>query len=127
VFALQVVQGRPRTAYTYNDLIYVPRNPRTDVRLAGYGLGEPELLIRPVTGYLNAMTYNIKGFDENAIPRGMLHISGDYDANDLVAFKRHWNAMVKGINNAWTLPLMVSKDQDSKASFERFGVEFNEM
>ena len=127
VFALQVVQGRTRTAYTYNDLIYVPRNPRTDVRLAGYGLGEPELLIRTVTGYLNAMTYNIKGFDENAIPRGMLHISGDYDANDLVAFKRHWNAMVKGINNAWTLPLMVSKDQESKASFERFGVEFNEM
>jgi hypothetical protein len=127
VFALQVVQGRTRTAYTYNDLIYVPRNPRTDVRLAGYGLGEPELLIRTVTGYLNAMTYNIKGFDENAIPRGMLHISGDYDANDLVAFKRHWNAMVKGINNAWSLPLMVSKDQESKASFERFGVEFNEM
>jgi hypothetical protein len=127
VFALQVGQGRTRTAYTYNDLIYVPRNPRTDVRLAGYGLGEPELLIRTVTGYLNAMTYNIKGFDENAIPRGMLHISGDYDANDLVAFKRHWNAMVKGINNAWTLPLMVSKDQESKASFERFGVEFNEM
>ena len=127
VFALQVVQGRTRTAYTYNDLIYVPRNPRTDVRLAGYGLGEPELLIRTVTGYLNAMTYNIKGFDENAIPRGMLHISGDYDANDLVAFKRQWNAMVTGINNAWTLPLMVSKDQESKASFEKFGVEFSEM
>jgi len=127
IFALQVVQGLVRTAYSYEDLIYVPRNPRTDVRLAGYGLGETELLIRVVTGFLNAMTYNIKGFDDNAIPKGMLHLSGDYDTNDLTAFKRYWNAMVKGINNAWTVPVMVSKDQESKASFERFGIEFNEM
>jgi len=49
IFALQVVQGLVRTAYSYDDLIYVPRNPRTDVRLAGYGLGETELLVRVVT------------------------------------------------------------------------------
>ncbi len=127
IFALQVVQGMVRTAYSYNDLIYVPRNPRTDVRLAGYGLSETELLIRVVTGFLNAMTYNIKGFDDNAIPKGMLHLSGDYDSRDLSAFKRYWNAMVKGINNAWTVPVMVSKDQESKASFEKFGIEFDEM
>lgn len=127
VFALQVVQGRIRTAYTYNDLIYVPRNPRTDVGLAGYGQSEVELMIRVVTGFLNAMTYNIKGFDENAIPKGMLHLSGDYDVNDLAAFKRYWNAMVKGVNNQWSLPVMISKDQESKASFEKFGVDFDEM
>lgn len=127
IFALQVVQGRIRTAYTYDDLIYEPRNPRTDVRLAGYGLSEAELLVRVVTGFLNAMTYNIRGFDENAIPRGLLHLSGNYEANDLVAFRRYWNAMVKGINNAWTLPVMVSKDQESRAAFEKFDVEFNEM
>ena len=88
LFAVQVVQGTVRTAYTYDDLIYTPRNPRTDVRLAGYGLSETELLIRVVTGFLNAMTHNIKGFDDNAIPKGMLHLSGDYDAQDMAAFKR---------------------------------------
>jgi len=35
--------------------------------------------------------------------------------------------MVKGINNAWSLPVMISKDQESKVSFEKFGIEFNEM
>lgn len=127
IFALQVVQGRIASAYTYDDLIYEVRNPRTDVRLAGYGLGETELLVRVVTGFLNAMSYNIAGFDQNAIPKGLLHLSGDYSEADLVAFKRYWNAMVKGVNNAWALPVMVSKDQESKAAFERFGVEFNEM
>lgn len=127
VFAVQVLQSRIVTAYTHDDLIYEPRNPRTDVRLAGYGLGETELLIRVVTGFLNAFSHNIKGFDENSIPRGVLHLSGDYDDGDIAAFKRYWNGMVRGVNNAWSLPLLFSKDQESKASFENFGVEFNEM
>lgn len=127
VFAVQVVAGTIRTAYTFQDLIYEPRNPRADVRACGYGLSETELLIRVVTGFLNAMTYNIKGFDSNSIPKGMLHLTGNYSKSDLNAFKRYWNSMVKGINNAWTLPVMVSKDSESKASFENFGVEYNEM
>ena len=51
VFALQVVQGNIRAAYTYDDLIYVPRNPRTDVMVGGYGMSETELLIQTVTGF----------------------------------------------------------------------------
>lgn len=127
IFALQVVQGRVRSVYTYDDLIYVPRNPRTDVLVGGYGLGETELLIRVVTGFLNAFTYNTKYFDSNAIPKGLLHLSGNYAESDVNAFKRYWNAMVKGINNAWTLPVMVSKDQESRAGFENFGVDVSEM
>lgn len=127
VFALQVVQGNIRAAYTYDDLIYVPRNPRTDVLVGGYGFSETELLIQTVTGFLNAMSYNLKYFDSNNIPKGMLHLSGDYSTEDLSAFKRYWNAMVKGINNAWTLPVMVSKNQESKAAFEKFGVDVDDV
>jgi hypothetical protein len=85
------------------------------------------MLIRVVTGFLNAMTYNSQGFDNNSIPKGLLHMSGDYSQEDLTAFRRYWNATVKGVNNAWALPVMISKDQESKASFETFGAEFNEM
>lgn len=127
IFALQVVDGNIRAAYTYDDLIYVPRNPRTDVLVGGYGLAEPELLVRAVTGFLNAFTYNTSYFDKNSIPKGMLHLSGNYDENDMASFRRYWNAMVRGINNAWSLPVMISKDQESKASFENFGVEVNEI
>lgn len=127
LFAVQVLQGRIVTAYSHDDLIYEARNPRTDVRLAGYGMAETELLVRVVTGFLNALTYNIKGFDENSIPRGLLHLSGNYGTDDISAFKRYWNSSVRGINNAWSMPVLVSKDQESKASFENFGIEFNEM
>ncbi len=127
IFALQVVQGQIRAAYTYDDLIYVPRNPRTDVIAGGYGLAETELLIRVVTGFLNAFTYNTKYFDSNAIPKGVLNLYGNYSDEDINSFKRYWNGMVKGINNAWTLPVMVSKDAESAAKFENFGVEANEI
>ncbi|HGX3708872.1 TPA: phage portal protein [Escherichia coli] len=127
IFALQVVQGNLRTAYTFNDLIYVPRNPRTDVLQGGYGMSETELLVSTVTGFLNAMSYNQKYFDSNAIPKGLLHLAGDYSQDDLSSFKRYWNSMVRGINNAWTLPVMVSKNGESKATFENFGVDVNEI
>jgi hypothetical protein len=127
VFALQVVAGRIRSCYTYEDLIYVPRNPRTDVLVGGYGLGETELLIRVVTGFLNAFSYNTKYFDSNAIPKGMLHMTGNYSEQDISAFKRYWNSMVKGVSNAWSLPVMISKDQESKAAFEKFGADSEEM
>jgi hypothetical protein len=127
IFALQVIQGRIRSVYTHDDLIYRPRNPRTDVLSAGYGLSETELLIRVVTGFLNAFSYNTKYFDSNAIPKGILHLSGNYTEEDIQGFKRYWNAMVKGVSNWWTLPVLVSKDQESKASFENLGAEVNEM
>lgn len=125
--ALQVVQGQMRSAYTFDDLIYVPRNPRSDVLIGGYGMSETELLIKVVTNLLNAMTYNSKYFDSNSIPKGLLHLSGGYDEKDLAAFKRMWQGMVKGISNSWAMPVMVSKDQESKASFEKFGVDVDEM
>lgn len=127
IFALQVVDGNIRAAYTHDDLIYVPRNPRTDVLVGGYGLSEVELLVRVVTGFLNAFTYNTSYFDKNAIPKGLLHLTGDYSTEDMGAFRRYWNAMVRGINNAWTLPVLVSKNQESKAAFENFGVDVNEI
>lgn len=127
IFALQVVDGNIRAAYTYDDLIYVPRNPRTDVMVGGYGLSETELLVRVVTGYLNAFTYNTSYFDKNSIPKGLLHLTGNYDQHDIANLRRYWNAMVRGINNAWALPVLVSKDQESKAAFEKFGIEQNEI
>lgn len=127
IYAVQLVNGAVRTLYTYEDLIYEPRNPRSDIMAAGYGLAETELLIKVVTGYLNAMTHNTKYFDSNAIPRGLLHLSGNYTQADLDSFKRMWNAMVKGVNNTWALPVMVSKDQESQASFEKFNVDVDEM
>lgn len=127
VFAVQVIQGQIRTAYNYDQLVYEVRNPRTDVTACGYGYSETEMLIKVVTYLLNTMTYNGAFFDKNSIPRGILQVYGNYDQSDLAAFKRYWNSMVRGINNAHNLPVLVSKDQESGASFTEVGGQMNEM
>ena len=127
IFALQVVDGQVRTAYTYDDLIYEPRNPRTDVLYGGYGMSETELLIKTVTGFLNAFTYNTKYFDSNAIPKGVLQVVGEYTQPDIEAFKRYWQAAVRGVNNAWAMPMLFSKDAMAKTTFEKFGGDVDEM
>jgi len=127
LFAVQVVNGLVRTAYGYDDLIYEARNPRSDVSAIGYGLPETELLVRVVTSFLNAMTLNSNVFDKNSIPKGILHLSGNYSQEDLSAFKRYWQGMVKGLDSHLTVPVLVSKDQESRAAFEKFGIDFNEM
>lgn len=126
-FALQVIQGRVCTPYTRDDLIYEPRNPRSDVILAGYGLSEVELLVKIVTGFLNALSLNIRGFSDNAVPRGVMHLTGNYSQDDLVAFRRYWNSMVKGVNSTWSVPVLVSRDQESKAEFQKLDGQFDEM
>ena len=127
IFAVQVLEGQMRTTYTHDELIYEVRNPRTNVDVVGYGYAETELLVRTVTGFLNAMTYNIKGFDSNSIPKGILSLIGDYGTEDLAAFKRMWNATMRGVENRWSMPVMTAKDPASKATFQPIDVEFNEM
>lgn len=124
---VQIVNGVPARGFTADDMIYAVQNPRTDIRHYGYGYPPPEMIVRIVTGYLNALTYNLRGFDSNSIPKGLLTIFGNFDQTQLTFFKQQWNAMVRGVNNAWALPVLVSEGQEAKAQFEKFGVEFNEM
>jgi hypothetical protein len=126
-FAVQVVQGNVRTAYSHYDLVYEVRNPRSDVLACGYGYSETEMLIRIVTYLVNTLTFNGEFFNKNAIPRGILQLAGNYDNNDLAAFKRIWLAQVRGIQNAHNLPLLVAKEPEAKAEFTEIGGQLNEM
>lgn len=127
LFACQVVNGQIRAAYGYDDLILVPRNPRSDVLVGGYGMSELELLVKIVTGFLNALQVNLDGFNKNSIPRGFMTLIGNYGEQDLAAFKRFWNAQVRGVNNHWNVPVMVAKDGESKAEFHEIGGQFDEV
>lgn len=92
MIAIQFVAGIPRTTYTHHDQIYTCMNPRSDLRVGGYGYAPPEMIVKIVTGWLNAMTYNLSGLDKNAIPKGLLTVVGSYDQRQANEFKRAWNS-----------------------------------
>ena len=127
IFALQVVSGTIRTAYTREDLVLKARNPSSSIYRAGYGQSEVDLMIQVVTGILNTMDHNIAGFNRNEIPQGVLHISGNFDQSDADSFRAYWRNLLLGANQRWKMPILFSKDQESKASFEKFGVDQSEM
>lgn len=124
---VQVVNDKVVTVYTDFDLIYEPRNPRTNINVNGYGMSELELLIKVVIGFMNAMTNNISGFDRNALPPGFMTVIGEYDAREKEAFRRYWNSMVTGVANRYRLPLLFSSTPEAKAEFTPINKDFNEM
>jgi len=127
IIAVQIVDGMPVTKYNADEMAYLTMNPRSDVSFGGYGYAPPEMVVKVVTGYLNALTYNLRGFDANAIPKGLLTIFGSFDQNQLNGFRQQWNAMVRGVNNAWSLPVMVSDSKESSATYTKFDNEFTDM
>ena len=131
IVALQVVSGTVRTAYSNFDIIVECRNPRSDITVGGYGMSETELLIKVTTGLLNVLNLNSDYFNKNSIPPGVLHLHGSFDNGDLLAFRRYWRAMVTGGGgpgaSRFNMPVLVSQDQESKASFEKFGVDVDDM
>lgn len=127
IFACQVVNGTIRAAYGYDDLILVPRNPSSSILTAGYGTSELEYLIKIVTGFLNALEINLSGMSKNSIPRGFMTLVGKYSATDLAAFKRYWTSTVRGVNNRFNMPVMVSEDMESKAEFVEIGNQVDEV
>ena len=125
--AVQVIDEQPEVVYGYRDLLYPVRNPRSDLHVGGYGYAEPEMVVRALTHYLNAVTYNAAGLDRNAIPRGLLTLFGDYQQRNLDNFTRQMKAMVQGAANRWTVPILASKSEKAGAIWTPIDQNFQEM
>ncbi|RTI05551.1 hypothetical protein CSW26_09295 [Thermus scotoductus] len=127
VKAVESQDGRVVHWFRRDQLLYRVRNPRPDVWGQGYGIAEPELMIRVITGFLNVMTFNLKSYEENHIPKGFLTLFGDFREEDIEEFKAEWAAYVAGVSNAWRLPVLISRDREAGAQFTPTGVNPSEM
>lgn len=59
---VQIVNGQIENVYTYDELAFGVRNPRTDIYIQGYGFGEMEQLITILTSLLYSEEYNRRFF-----------------------------------------------------------------
>lgn len=107
---VQVVDGQIETVFTFDELAFGVRNPRSDIYIQGYGYGEIEQLISIITAHLNAEEYNRRFFMQGSAPKGILNIKGDAMTPDqLEGFKRMWRANAYGVENAWKTPILQSE------------------
>ncbi len=127
IIAVQIYEDQVVTYYEPSELIYPIRNPRTDILASRYGYAETEQFVRIVTGFLNALNYNMAGFDRNNIPRGFLTMFGNFDQNQLNDFKRRWTSLLNGASRRWAFPVMASREKDAGATWTPIDVNFDEM
>lgn len=107
---VQVVDGTIINEYTRDELMFRVANPRTNIKVQGYGFSELEMLINTITSHLWAEEWNRKVFSQGSTIKGLLNIKGNINAQHLEAFKRQWITQVSGVTNAWKTPVVNSDD-----------------
>lgn len=91
--------------FSARDLCFGVRNPRSDIRVNGYGFSEIEMLISVITASLWAYEYNKKFFSQGTAAKGILNFKGSVPDSKIDGFRRQWQMMLSGVNNAWRTPM----------------------
>lgn len=126
-YVVQEVNPGGIVEFTHEQATVFQRNPQTDLEWCGYGLSELESSIETISNFLQAIAYTREGIDNNAIPRGLLVLSGSYDQTQAQAFQAAWQAKIRGASNSFGLPMLFSRGQTAAAQFVQTGQPFSEM
>lgn len=96
--------------FAAHEMCFGVRNPRSDIRVNGYGLSELELLINVVTALLWGFEYNKNFFKNGMAARGLINFKGSVPDKKIDGFRRQWQMMISGVSNAHKTP-MVNVDE----------------
>jgi hypothetical protein len=96
--------------FAAHEMCFGVRNPRTGIRLNGYGFSEIEMLLNVVTALLWAFEYNKRFFSQGSVTKGILNFKGSIPDSKMDGFRRHWYQMISGVANAWRTPVVNSDE-----------------
>lgn len=107
---VQIYDGMIIAEFTQEEFCFGVRNPRTDIRLQGYGVSELEMMIPTITSLLYAWTFNQKFFSHGVAAKGILNFKGVVPETQLQNFRKQWYSQVSSVENAWRTPITNSED-----------------
>jgi len=107
---VQIYDGQVVAEFNQNELCFGVRNPRSDIRIFGYGVSELEMLIPTVTSLLWGFEYNQRFFSQGSSPKGIINFKGTIPEKQLQQFRRHWYQMCSGVENSWRTPITTGED-----------------
>lgn len=127
VYAYQSLSGLPDASFNHDELAIFSRNTTPDINRRGYGRSELEASVETMTLFLQALEYTREGIDNNAVPRGILTVFGQFDRRQEEAFKTSWAAKMRGVKNRFGLPVLFSRNGQASAQFTSTNSDFSEM
>ena len=89
----QVLKGYPAVDYTTRDLIYRPRNVRTN---RAYGYGPVEQIMMTVNIALRRQLFTLQYFTEGNVPEALIGVPDTWSPDQIVAFQAQWDAYQEG-------------------------------
>jgi hypothetical protein len=111
---VQVINGKPRQAFTPEELIVHTLYPSTDIELRGYPVTPLETVIDGVATHMNITQHNKLYFQSGRAARGMVVIkSTDIDQGMVAQIRQHFNASINNVSNAWRVPVFGIDPEDS--------------
>lgn len=94
-------------SYFYKpELCFGVRNVNTDINRSGYGCSELEDMVIEIESFLNAISYNKNYFKNGSLPKSIIKLGGNISQARIDEFQLYWDALVKGVNNAWRTPIL---------------------
>jgi len=107
---VQIYDGMIINEYTQNEMCFGIRNPRSDIRLQGYGVSELEMLITTITNLLYSWQWNQNIFTQGSAAKGVLNFKGTIPEKQLQAFRKQWYTQIASVQNAWKTPITNAED-----------------
>ena len=107
---VQVYEDSVIAEFGPDDLAWSVMNPRSDLRVNGFGFSPIEQLIRMITSWLYGFEYNTKFFSQGSAIKGVINVKGAIPDRQLRAFRRMWYSMVTGVQNSWKTPILNAED-----------------
>ena len=114
---VQRVNDKVVTDFTYDEMAWGVRRPRTTLWVNGYGYPELEELMRVITDLANAQTYNSVNFTNGVHTSTILALKSNMTAQTFRSFKRQVMAMMSGVANARRTPI-VQLDPERKEEIQ---------
>lgn len=107
---VQVYENTVISEFSTDELAFCVKNPRSDLRVNGFGFSPIEQIIRLVTAWLFGFEYNTRFFTQGSAIKGLINIKGAIPDRQLRAFRRMWYSMISGVTNAWKTPIVNAED-----------------
>lgn len=108
----QIIKGLPAVDYTREELIYSPRNPRTN-RL--YGYSPVEQIIMTVNIAMRRQLFQLSYYTEGNVPDALISTPETWNPDQIRQFQNWFDSLLEG-----------NLAQRRKAKFIPFGVEYHD-
>ena len=89
----QIIKGIPACDYTADELVYYPRNLRTN---RVYGFGPVEQIITTVNLALRRQVSQLQYYTEGNLPETLISVPKEWSVDQIKQFDEHFNSMLQG-------------------------------